>query len=120
MCFLMYLQCNLSGSSQIGGLDISVRRNAYGGQLQSFEAPLSVAECDISDSATTPMVFIRAPCIESIDSEKVEVLATYKNNPVAVRQKNLIGISFHPELTDNLEWHMYFMRIIIAGKLAEK
>lgn len=88
--------------------------------MQSFEAPLSIAECEIVDSATTPMVFIRAPCIETVDSDKVRVLATYNNRPVAVRQDNLIGISFHPELTESLEWHMYFMRIIINGKLARK
>lgn len=94
-----------------------MRRNGYGGQLQSFEAPLTVTDSDMLDDQTTPMVFIRAPCIESIDSDKVSVLAKYKNIPVAVRQNHLIGISFHPELTDSLEWHMYFMNIVIKDKL---
>ncbi|XP_037038870.1 pyridoxal 5'-phosphate synthase subunit PdxT-like [Bradysia coprophila] len=108
------------GQLKIGGIDITVRRNAYGGQLQSFEAPLNMMEPEILDSAATAMVFIRAPCIETVDSDKVKVLATYKNKPVAVRQNNLIGISFHPELTESLEWHLYFMRIIISEKLAKK
>lgn len=105
---------------QIGGLDVTVRRNAYGGQLQSFEAPLTVTDSEIFDNQETPMVFIRAPGIESVDSEEVSILATYRNKPVAVRQNNLIGTSFHPELTDNLRWHMYFMRIVIEGKLLIK
>lgn len=63
------------------------------------------------------MVFIRAPGIESIDSNKVRILASYENEPVAVRQNNLIGISFHPELTDSLRWHMYFMDIVMKHKL---
>lgn len=84
--------------------------------MQSFEAPLNITECEIFDSQVTPMVFIRAPGIESVDSDKVSILATYKNIPVAVRQNNLIGISFHPELTDNLRWHMYFIGILIKDK----
>lgn len=64
----------------------------------------------------TPMVFIRAPGIESIDRDKVRILATYGDIPVAVRQNHLIGISFHPELTDSLRWHMYFMDMVIKGK----
>lgn len=84
--------------------------------MQSFEAPLTITEREIFDSQATPMVFIRAPGIESVDSDKVSILATYKNVPVAVRQNNLIGISFHPELTDNLRWHMYFMDVLIKDK----
>lgn len=62
------------------------------------------------------MIFIRAPGIESIDSDKVKILAKYKNTPVAVRQNNLIATSFHPELTNNLKWHMYFMTILLQCK----
>ncbi len=102
--------------TQIGGIDITVRRNAYGGQLQSFEAPLIIKTSDITDSELTPMVFIRAPCIQTVNSDKVKILATYNNIPVAVRQDNLIGISFHPELTDSVEWHMYFLGILINDK----
>lgn len=68
------------------------------------------------DSRETRMVFIRAPGIESVDSDKVRVLATYKDRPVAVQQNDLIGTSFHPELTDSLEWHMYFMDMVIKEK----
>ncbi|KAJ6641459.1 putative pyridoxal 5'-phosphate synthase subunit pdx2 [Pseudolycoriella hygida] len=108
------------GQLKIGGIDVTVCRNAYGAQLQSFEAPLTITDCDVSDSRSTPMVFIRAPSIESIDSNKVQVLATYKNVPVAVRQNNLIGLSFHSELTDNLTWHMYFLKTVINEKFLVK
>lgn len=95
---------------------MTVCRNAYGSQLQSFEAPLTITDGEIMDNQVARMIFIRAPGIESVDSEKVRVLATYKNRPVAVQQNNLIGTSFHPELTDNLEWHMYFMDMVIKEK----
>lgn len=62
------------------------------------------------------MVFIRAPSIESIDSDKVKILAKYQNKAVAVRENNLIATSFHPELTDNITWHLYFMSILVQSK----
>lgn len=68
----------------------------------------------------TPMVFIRAPGIESVDGDKVRILATYDDKPVAVRQNDLIGTSFHPELTDNVRWHMYFMDMVIKDKSSTK
>lgn len=77
---------------------------------------MTITDCEIFDSQVTPMVFIRAPGIESVDSDKVRILATYKNAPVAVQQNDLIGTSFHPELTDSLKWHMYFMDILIKNK----
>lgn len=83
--------------------------------MQSFEAPLTITDYEMFNNQVTPMVFIRAPCIESVDSDKVRVLATYKSIPVAVRQNDLIGISFHPELTESLDWHMYFMGMVLSA-----
>ncbi|MGH2758477.1 MAG: pyridoxal 5'-phosphate synthase glutaminase subunit PdxT [Actinomycetota bacterium] len=76
----------------IGVLDVVVHRNAYGRQVDSFEADVDVA-------GVGPMhaVFIRAPVIASV-GEEVEVLATHRETPVAVRQRNVIAATFHPEL----------------------
>lgn len=75
----------------IGGLAVKVSRNAYGGQTHSFEAEVSFG------TRNERVAFIRAPRI--LDASKVEVIATLGQEPVAVRQGNLFGASFHPELT---------------------
>jgi 5'-phosphate synthase pdxT subunit len=74
----------------LGLLDVAVARNAWGRQLDSFEAT--------SDREGLPLVFIRAPRIESV-GEGVEVLDTFRGEPILVRQGNLVGATFHPELT---------------------
>jgi 5'-phosphate synthase pdxT subunit len=80
-----------------GVIDVAVRRNGYGRQIASFEASI-----DVPGTGTVPGVFIRAPKIERW-SEEVEVLATHDHgdgeHPVLVRQGNVWGCSFHPELT---------------------
>ncbi|SDJ41011.1 pyridoxal phosphate synthase yaaE subunit [Halovenus aranensis] len=81
-------------------LDVTVERNAFGRQRESFEAPLSVAGLD----ETFPAVFIRAPAVESVGSD-VEVLAAWDGRPVAVRQGPLVGTAFHPELTADSRIH---------------
>lgn len=81
-------------------LDVSVDRNAFGRQKDSFEAALDVKGL----SAAFPAVFIRAPIIDEIGSE-IEVLASVDGRPVAVRQGNIVGTSFHPELTDDSRIH---------------
>ena len=80
----------------LGLLDIAVTRNAYGRQLESFEAE--------ADETGVPLVFIRAPRIIR-HAARVEVLATYRGEPVWVRQGHLMGAAFHPELTDDLRVH---------------
>lgn len=93
-----------------GGLDITVRRNAFGRQVDSFEADLEIPRV-----AITPMraVFIRAPWVEEVGPE-VEVLATVQVSggvyPVAVRQGRLLATSFHPELTNDNRIHRYFLQ----------
>jgi 5'-phosphate synthase pdxT subunit len=81
-------------------LDVSVDRNAFGRQKDSFEVALDVSGLD----SPFPAVFIRAPTIDEV-GDGVEVLATVDDRPVAVRQGNVFGTSFHPELTDDSRLH---------------
>jgi 5'-phosphate synthase pdxT subunit len=93
------------GQKTFGGLDIVVRRNAFGRQVDSFET-----ELEFKDGFPEPLraVFIRAPWVERVGA-KVEVLATVKSHPVAVRSKTLLATSFHPELTGDHRIHQYFV-----------
>ena len=81
-------------------LDVTVDRNAFGRQKDSFEAPLEVEGLD----EPFPAVFIRAPLIDTVD-EGVDVLADWKGDPVAVRQGPIVATSFHPELTVDTRIH---------------
>ena len=85
---------------ELGLLDVSVERNAFGRQRDSFEAPLEVDGLDDAFHA----VFIRAPVVETV-GEGVDVLATWDGNPVAVREGPVLGTSFHPELTPDTRIH---------------
>jgi len=84
----------------LGLADVTVERNAFGRQKDSFEAPLDVAGLD----DPFPAVFIRAPLISDV-GEDVEVLAEWDGRPVAVRQGPVVGTSFHPELTTDHRLH---------------
>lgn len=95
----------------IGGLDITVRRNAFGRQVDSFETDLKIKNFEKEFRA----VFIRAPWVERIGDD-VEVLATVKTSenkehPVMVRQDNLLATAFHPELTTDSRIHEYFVQM---------
>ncbi|WP_336325691.1 pyridoxal 5'-phosphate synthase glutaminase subunit PdxT [Halovenus sp. HT40] len=91
-------------------LDVTVQRNAFGRQRDSFEAPLPVTGLD----EPFPAVFIRAPVIDSV-GEDVEVLAEIEDDPVAVRQGPVVGLSFHPELTDDSRIHdLAFFETVLA------
>jgi 5'-phosphate synthase pdxT subunit len=97
-----------------GLMDIKVERNAFGRQLDSFETDL-----DIPALGNKPFhgVFIRAPKIEDV-GEGVEVLAKLEDGtPVAAREGNMIVTAFHPELTDDLRFHRYFLAMINHGIL---
>ncbi len=91
----------------IGVMDIKVKRNAYGSQLNSFETHDVVLE--ISNDPI-PLVFIRAPYIVEV-GDTVETLLKINENIVAAKQNNMLATSFHPELTDNLEFHKYFLKM---------
>jgi 5'-phosphate synthase pdxT subunit len=87
-------------------IDIGVRRNAYGRQIDSFEA--DVASPAIGGSA--PAVFIRAPQVTQ-HSPDVEELARHGDQTVAVKQGNRLALAFHPELTPDRRWHQYFLSL---------
>ena len=86
-----------------GGINMTVRRNAFGRQVDSFEDDIDIAELGKFHT-----IFIRAPWVEEVGSE-VEVLANSHNHPVAVRQANLFATAFHPELTPDSQIHRYFL-----------
>jgi pyridoxal 5'-phosphate synthase pdxT subunit len=94
----------------LGLLDVSVRRNGYGRQVDSFEAPLDIAGFN---GKPFPGVFIRSPLIQS--SGKADVLATHDGRPVAVRQGNILALCFHPELTSDRRLHEEFVRMARAS-----
>lgn len=101
------------GQQTLGGIDMVVRRNAFGRQVDSFEVDLDVAD----EAFTSPLraVFIRAPWIEEL-GEGVQTLASVEfdgsQRPVAVRQGNLLATSFHPEVTGDLRVHEMFVRMV--------
>ena len=92
-------------------LDITVRRNAFGRQVESFETDVSIPALG---TKTFPAVFIRAPVIEEV-GDGVQVLATLGNGrAVAVRQGNVLATTFHPELTEDERFHRYFLEMTRA------
>lgn len=91
-------------------LPVTVKRNAYGRQLGSFQTVAGV-----KGVGEIPLTFIRAPYIESV-KEGVDIIATVDNNIVGVRYENQLGISFHPELTEDLSIHKYFVKMIEDAK----
>ena len=91
-------------------MDIAVKRNAYGRQLGSF-----YTEAPCKGVGTVPMTFIRAPYIESV-SGSTQVLATVDGNIVAARQGNQLVTAFHPELSEDLAVHSYFLQIITRNR----
>ena len=105
---LILLANKLSNDSHtyFGALPATVERNAYGRQLGSF-----YAEENFEGIGKVPMTFIRAPLIQSA-SEGVQVLATVNDQIVAIRYKNQLAISFHPELNEDLRVHRYFLEMI--------
>lgn len=96
----------------IGGMDMTVQRNAFGRQRESFEADLAVPSVG---EQPLHAVFIRAPLVKRVGSG-VEVLATLPDGRiVAVRDRHLLASSFHPELTDDTRMHRYFVDMV-AGR----
>lgn len=89
----------------LGILDVSVRRNGYGRQVESFEADIRVSPLGV---APFHAVFIRAPLIEEAGPD-AEVIASFGNNPVAVAQGPHIGLCFHPEMTSDSRLHQLFL-----------
>ncbi|HVQ60206.1 MAG TPA: pyridoxal 5'-phosphate synthase glutaminase subunit PdxT [Solirubrobacterales bacterium] len=92
-------------ADHLGFIDARARRNAFGRQLQSFEADVAVE--GIGDEPLRA-VFIRAPWVES-QGPGVEVLASYEGHPVAIREGSVLASAFHPELTEDPRFHAIFM-----------
>ena len=95
----------IAGQQTIGGLDVAVRRNAFGSQVDSFETDLEIPA--LGDEPVHA-VFIRAPIVESV-GERATALAAVDGRVVAVEQGNLLGTSFHPEITGDTRFHEYFL-----------
>lgn len=108
---LILLADKLSNDSHayFGTLPVTVERNAYGRQLGSF-----YTEENFEGIGKIPMTFIRAPLIQRA-SQDVQILATVQNQIVAVRYKNQLAISFHPELNNDLRVHQYFVEEIVKA-----
>jgi 5'-phosphate synthase pdxT subunit len=114
------------GQELVGGLDVRVLRNRYGTQMQSFVAGLDLGFLGAGEEPFRA-VFIRAPIVEGVISEgqgtakggKVEVLGVYpqgedgKGDIVAVKQGNVFGTSFHPELTDDVRIHVWWLKQVV-------
>jgi len=99
-------------AEHLGFIDVSARRNAFGRQLQSFEADL-----EVTGAGDEPLraVFIRAPWVERT-GEGVEVLASWEGHPVAVRGAGVLASAFHPELTDDPRFHAIFMAMVTRAQ----
>lgn len=102
--------------NHLGLIDATARRNAFGRQLQSFEADLEVE--GIGDEPLRA-VFIRAPWVER-HGPGVEVLAEHAGHPVAVREGNVLACAFHPELTDDPRLHALFMAMTTSARERER
>lgn len=96
-------------NTHLATMDIAVKRNGYGSQLDSFSTKLLIPTID--KNMPIPLVFIRAPYITKTDKD-VQILATLDNKIIAARQKNMLVSSFHPELTCDLRFHQYFLSMI--------
>jgi 5'-phosphate synthase pdxT subunit len=112
---MILMSRNISGNTteSLALMDITVKRNAFGRQVDSFETELAIP---VLGEKPFPAVFIRAPIIEKCDSG-VDILARLEDGTiVAARQEKLLVTAFHPELTDDLRLHRYFLDIV-SGKL---
>ncbi len=101
----------ITGQQSLGGLDVAVRRNAFGSQNQSFETDL-----DIPALGEVPVhaVFIRGPVVESVGPDATPLASLADGRVVAVEQGNLLGTSFHPEITGEYRFHEYFLGKVVA------
>ena len=99
-------QVRKTGTKLLGLLDAKIRRNAFGRQKESFETAL-----DIDGIGRYNAIFISAPVIEEVGNG-VKVLARFEDRIVAAKEKNILGLSFHPELTDDTRIHEYFLTMV--------
>ena len=115
-CAGMVLLANQVGREQplLALMPMSIARNGFGRQVRSFETDMDV---EVLGQPSFRGVFIRAPYVEQVDNEAVQLLAVLPEGvPVAVQQEHLLATAFHPELTDDTRWHEYFIQIIQQNK----
>lgn len=96
----------INGQQTLGGFDLVVRRNAFGSQLDSFETDLEVPAIG---GEPVHAVFIRAPIVETVGEKATALAFLDDGRVVAVEQDNLLGTSFHPEMTGDVRFHQYFL-----------
>ncbi|MCQ6282742.1 pyridoxal 5'-phosphate synthase glutaminase subunit PdxT [Bacillus sp. EB600] len=113
---LILLAKNLVGYDQphIGVMDVTVERNSFGRQRESFEADLSIK--DVAEGF--PAVFIRAPHIVDV-GENVEILCKHDDRIVVAREGQFLGCSFHPELTEDYRFTAYFVKMVKEAKVKQ-
>ena len=100
------------GQQTLGGLDVTVRRNAFGSQLDSFETDIAMP---VLGEPPVHAVFIRAPVVDAVGEKAVAIGALDDGRVVAVEQGNLLGTSFHPEVTGDYRFHEYFLSKVRAA-----
>jgi 5'-phosphate synthase pdxT subunit len=101
----------IAGQQTVGGFDVAVRRNAFGSQLDSFETDLDVP---VLGDPPVHAVFIRAPVVEEVGDDVTVLSSLSDGRIVAVEQGNLLGTSFHPEITGETRFHEYFLEKVRA------
>jgi 5'-phosphate synthase pdxT subunit len=97
----------IDGQESLGGFDLEVRRNAFGSQLDSFETDLDIP---VLGAPPVHAVFIRAPVVERMGERATALASLEDGRVVAVEQDNLLGTSFHPEMTGDTRFHEYFLQ----------
>ncbi|MDF1479778.1 pyridoxal 5'-phosphate synthase glutaminase subunit PdxT [Leifsonia sp. H3M29-4] len=102
----------IEGQQSLGGFDLDVRRNAFGGQLDSFETDLDVP---VLGEPPVHAVFIRAPVVERVGERATPLAQLEDGRVVAVEQGPLLGTSFHPEMTGDTRFHEYFLTKVRAA-----
>jgi 5'-phosphate synthase pdxT subunit len=103
---------SITGQQTLGGFDLTVRRNAFGSQLDSFETDLDIP---VLGDPPVHAVFIRAPVVETVGERATTLASLDDGRVVAVEQDNLLGTSFHPEMTGDTRFHEYFLRKVRAA-----
>jgi pyridoxal 5'-phosphate synthase pdxT subunit len=111
---MILLAKEITGESpHLAVMDITVRRNAYGRQIDSFERQVVIPKISADP---IELIFIRAPWVEAA-KDTVEILCSLDGHIVATRQANMLATSFHPELTDNIALHRYFVSMVNEPRL---
>lgn len=110
---LLAVEIESSAQIRLGVMEIAIRRNAYGSQIDSFETALFFEDPVCGIRETVEGVFIRAPLIEAT-GPSVRILARFDGRAVLVRQDNMLAASFHPELTASRTVHRYFVENMVG------